>query len=91
MLDTVATFDTRLSETSGLIRWKQGFITHNDSGNDAELFMLTANGDLIARQPVAAGNHDWEDIAVQGNTLYVADIGNNNGRRPELSILYQSH
>ncbi|MFD1007227.1 SdiA-regulated domain-containing protein [Oceanisphaera ostreae] len=87
VLDTVATFDTRLSETSGLIRWQQGFITHNDSGNDAELFMLTANGDLIARLPVAAGNHDWEDIAVQGNTLYVADIGNNNGRRPELSIL----
>ncbi|WP_417615007.1 SdiA-regulated domain-containing protein [Oceanisphaera sp.] len=86
-LDAMATFDTRLSETSGLVRWQQGFISHNDSGNDAELFMLTAHGDLIARLPVAAGNHDWEDIAVRGNTLYVADIGNNKGRRRELSIL----
>lgn len=87
LLDPIATFDSRLAETSGLVRWQQGFISHNDSGNDAELFMLSPEGEITARLPVSAGNHDWEDMAVRGNTLYVADTGNNRGRRRDLSIL----
>lgn len=87
LLDPIATFNSRLAETSGLVHWQQGFISHNDSGNDPELFMLSPEGNIIARLPVIAGNHDWEDIAIRGNTLYVADTGNNKGRRRDLSIL----
>lgn len=83
----VARFDSSLSETSGLIRWQQGFISHNDSGNAPELFVLNHEGEISARLTVPAKNHDWEDIAVQGNTLYLADTGNNSGRRRELNIL----
>ncbi|ART83614.1 hypothetical protein CBP31_14055 [Oceanisphaera profunda] len=83
----VARFDSRLSETSGLIRWQQGFISHNDSGNAPELFVLNDKGKISARLTVPTKNHDWEDIAAQGNTLYLADTGNNSGQRRELKIL----
>lgn len=83
----VARFDSSLSEASGLIRWQQGFISHNDSGNAPELFVLNHEGKISARLTVPAKNHDWEDIAAQGNTLYLADTGNNSGRRRELNIL----
>ncbi|WP_319781540.1 hypothetical protein [Oceanisphaera sp. IT1-181] len=83
----VSRFDSSLSETSGLIRWQQGFISHNDSGNAPELFVLNHEGKISARLTAPAKNHDWEDIAAQGNTLYLADTGNNSGRRRELNIL----
>lgn len=86
-LQPVAHFDTSLAETSGLIRWQRDFISHNDSGNGPDLFILDKAGKLLARMPVAANNHDWEDITVHQDKLYIADTGNNLGRRRELSIL----
>ena len=86
----LTSFDHRLSETSGLIRWQQHFISHNDSGNPPELLVLDYAGTLIARLAVPAENHDWEDIAVRDNKLYLADTGNNGGRRRDLSILVLS-
>ncbi|GAA3721536.1 hypothetical protein GCM10022421_32710 [Oceanisphaera sediminis] len=83
----VADFPSSLTETSGLARWQQGFVSHNDSGNDPELFVLNDAGNLTARHAVAFDNHDWEDIAVHESTLYLADIGNNRGRRRDLRIL----
>ncbi len=83
----VADFPARLAETSGLALWQHGFVSHNDSGNDAELFMLDGEGNITARQALAAANRDWEDITVHGNTLYLADTGNNGGRRQDLNIL----
>ncbi|MFP2769976.1 hypothetical protein [Oceanisphaera sp. KMM 10153] len=83
----VADFPARLAETSGLARWQQGFVSHNDSGNDAELFVLDGEGSVTAHQSIAAGNRDWEDIAVRGKILYLADTGNNGGRRQDLNIL----
>ncbi|GHA17428.1 hypothetical protein [Oceanisphaera arctica] len=83
----VAGFPSRLAETSGLARWQQGFVSHNDSGNDADLFVLDGEGNITAQSAIAAGNRDWEDIAVRGNTLYLADTGNNGGWRRDLHIL----
>lgn len=79
--------DSSLRETSGLIRWKQNFISHNDSGNAPDLFILDKAGKLLTRLTVAADNIDWEDISTQGDHVYIADTGNNRGRRRDLSIL----
>ncbi|GAA3533301.1 hypothetical protein [Zobellella aerophila] len=86
-LTPVADFPDRLSETSGLVAWQDGFISHNDSGNGVELFMLDAAGQIREIWPLAgARNRDWEDITIAGDTLYLADIGNNGGYRRDLVI-----
>lgn len=59
----------------------------NDSGNTAELFVLKENGELIKRVDVEnATNRDWEDLASDGEYLYIADIGNNANKRQNLCI-----
>ncbi|WP_116472710.1 SdiA-regulated domain-containing protein [Zobellella maritima] len=85
----VADFPGRLAETSGLIAWRDGFISHNDSGNEEELFRLDAAGQILAVWPLAGVyNRDWEDITLAGDTFYLADIGNNGGHRQNL-VIYQ--
>ncbi|NHI01824.1 hypothetical protein [Oceanimonas sp. MB9] len=85
-LDPVGSFPAALSESSGLVAWPGGFVSHNDSGKAAELFVLNQRGGLVRRLPVPAPNRDWEDIARHGNILYLADTGNNGGRRRDLRI-----
>lgn len=76
-----------LSEISGMVASRNAnrtFWVHNDSGNDADLFALSANGDTRgAVALVGAPATDWEDIA-RGpgprrgvDYLFVADIGDN--------------
>lgn len=86
-LQPLADFPGELTETSGLAQWQQGFVSHNDSGNDPALFVLDDDGNITSRHAVTLDNIDWEDIAVHGDTLYLADIGNNGGRRRDLRIL----
>ncbi len=33
-----------------------------------------------------AANFDWEDIAIDGDTLYIADVGNNGNARRDLGV-----
>ncbi|MBC7804931.1 MAG: hypothetical protein H7145_02155 [Akkermansiaceae bacterium] len=33
-----------------------------------------------------AANYDWEDIAIDGDTLYVGDVGNNGNARRDLGV-----
>ena len=33
-----------------------------------------------------ASNFDWEDIAIEGDTLYIADVGNNGNARRDLGV-----
>ncbi|ART79499.1 SdiA-regulated/phytase-like domain-containing protein [Oceanisphaera avium] len=87
ILEPITHFDEALKESSGLIAYQQGFISHNDSGNPAELFMLTPQGDISQRLSVPSPNHDWEAITMHEDTLYIGDIGNNGGRRQDLHIL----
>jgi hypothetical protein len=80
-----------LSESSGIVasRTQAGvFWTHNDSGNDPVLFAIDRFGKSLGEWRVGAGNSDWEDIAIddQGR-LYIADIGNNGRKRPEVCVL----
>lgn len=64
-------------------------ISHNDGGNDPEIFVLNLDGSIRHRVSVVnAENEDWEDIALdQKGNLYIGDFGNNNNTRKDLRIL----
>lgn len=52
---------------------------HNDSGDEARLFAVDSTGALRATVRIAgARNRDWEDIARRADTLFIADIGDND-------------
>lgn len=76
-----------LNETSGLEMIDDRFVTFNDSGGEPALYVFGRN-DTEPSCVVLEGaeNADWEDIAFDGLTFYVADIGNNFGRRDTLVI-----
>jgi hypothetical protein len=78
-----------INEASGLAasRSLNGYLwSHEDSGNPAELFLISTDGKNIRKYPLSGtSNRDWEDMAIgpgptEGvNYLYIGDIGNNNG------------
>jgi len=89
-----------INEASGLVKsrlWRDVYWTHNDSGDEARIFPLNAQGQIItpewAKDTYAgikiagAANVDWEDIcADQLGNLYIADCGNNDNLRRDLTI-----
>lgn len=88
-----------IDESSGLIpsgQYKGVFWTHNDSGDTARIFAIRRDGHAVTpnglessyqgiRVP-GAKNVDWEDIARDGRTLYISDMGNNGNSRRDLGI-----
>lgn len=67
------------------------FWTHNDSGNEPEIFAINSAGKLLAQVRVTgARNQDWEDIALgpcpAGQCLYIGDIGDSRGKGDDLVI-----
>ena len=82
-----------IPESSGLVASKKNagvLWTHNDSGNAATLFAVSAkDAHLIATYTITgASNIDWEDIALDATTgdVVVADIGDNNAVRNNLGF-----
>ncbi len=81
-------------ESSGLARGRTRpdvFWTHNDSGNEPEIFGVSESGALVARVHVdGASIVDWEDIEAApceaGNCLYIADTGDNEGERTTVTV-----
>ncbi len=82
-------------ELSGLAasRTQPGVLyAHNDSGDSARFFALSAtNGNLLQEFSVqGATNRDWEDMAVgpcaTGSCLFIGDIGDNNRVRTDYAI-----
>lgn len=81
-------------ETSGLARSARDpdlFWTHNDAGNEPEIFAIGADGRLVQRVRVyGADLVDWEDVESapcgEGACLYVGDIGDNDGDRERITI-----
>lgn len=81
-------------ESSGLARSSTRadlLWTHNDAGNDAELFAVDATGALITRVQVSGVEAvDWEDIesgpCVGGSCLFIADIGDNDAERDHITV-----
>ncbi|MDA8923480.1 MAG: hypothetical protein QNL42_08085 [Flavobacteriaceae bacterium] len=78
-----------MEETSGLASSGEDFITHNDSGDDAKLYRINKLGELVNTYPiVGALNRDWEDLAQDDSLYYIADTGNNYGKRKDLTIYH---
>jgi hypothetical protein len=82
-----------LPEASGLVasRATPGRLwSHNDSGTP-ELIAFDAKGNISGRVSITGARvEDWEALASapcgKGNCLYVADIGDNDGKRRDISI-----
>lgn len=84
-----------ITESSGLAasRCNPGvFWTHNDSGDEANIYALDGKGQKIGTWNVTgAKNRDWEDMATFKNErgecfLYIADSGNNTGARDIFTV-----
>lgn len=73
-----------MREASGLVasqRHPGHYWLHNDSGNDPELFLVDSTGNAIGRLRVeGVANRDWEDITRRGDTLLIAETGDNQAR-----------
>lgn len=79
--------EEKLEEASGLVESINNpdyLWTHNDSGDDARLFLIDKTGVLKAEINIAnIHNRDWEDIAIGPgpeagkNYIYIGDIGDN--------------
>lgn len=76
-----------ITESSGLAFVNDMLITHNDKGNENELFVIHTNGNLLHTFTVeGAVNTDWEDLANSSTHLFIGDFGNNDGTRTDLRI-----
>lgn len=77
-----------VDETSGLVFWRNGLWTHNDSGGLPVLYKLdTVKGAVQQRVRLEnATNVDWEEITADSLYIYVGDFGNNAGKRHDLVI-----
>lgn len=72
-------------------RYPNAFWTLNDNGNPAELIAFDLDGKKLGVQKVeGAKNEDWEDLAIgpcpAGSCLYIADTGDNDAKRKQISI-----
>lgn len=71
-----------IAEASGIAdsRKNPGYLwVHEDSGRPASLYLLTHTGELAKTLHLkGVTNRDWEDIALAGERMYLADIGDNN-------------
>ena len=77
-----------VKETSGLLFLDGKIITHNDSGDNANLYEIDSlSGNLLRTISISnASNIDWEDITDDESHIYIGDMGNNNGNRTDLKI-----
>jgi len=79
-----------VTEASGLVasgRHPGVLWAHNDSGDTARLHAIDTTGASAGSLTIAGAIPvDWEDIARDGSTLYVGDIGDNDRTRTELAI-----
>lgn len=86
--DFLSPLPKTVSETSGLIFWRNSLWTHNDSGGKPEIYKIdTATGKII--QTVFLDgviNFDWEDITQDEDFIFIGDFGNNGGDRKNLCI-----
>lgn len=79
-----------LIETSGLAasqRFAETFWAHNDSGQATAIHAISAGGAHRATFELdGIDGVDIEDMAVVGDSVYLADIGDNNERRDHIAI-----
>ncbi|MBR9920591.1 MAG: T9SS type A sorting domain-containing protein [Bacteroidetes bacterium] len=87
-LEQVTTLPPELIESSGLAFIDGKLWTHNDGGNEDELYRIDSlNGNILQDLNIATAiNIDWEDLAQDQIYIYIADFGNNSGNRQDLVI-----
>jgi hypothetical protein len=89
-IPVVKSINSNIAEGSGIADSKinPGYIwVQEDGGNPSELSLIGTNGVTIKKIYVKnALNRDWEDMALVGNDLYIADIGDNLQVYPDYSI-----
>lgn len=88
--------DPAIAESSGLVASRRNpevFWTHNDSGNEPDLYCIRSSGASCGTLNVAgATNRDWEDIAVGPGPnpgvsyLYIGDIGDNQRAHDTITV-----
>lgn len=91
---TVASFDVKsvvelpeeLSETSGLFCEVEGMYSLNDSGNAPVIYRINYQGDITERTRLPLTNRDWEAITADSTSFYIADVGNNKGKREKVEV-----
>jgi hypothetical protein len=90
--DTVAFTinDTRITESSGLAADPGGSLywTVNDSGDRGVAYGIGLDGSVQGTLNFRAQPEDVEAVAVHGDELYVADIGDNNGERRSVRVYF---
>jgi hypothetical protein len=76
-----------LHETSGIETGSGGYLSFNDSGGEPALYWFSDSTSVLHKTIISnAVNADWEDIASDKDFYYVADVGNNSGRRDTLTV-----
>jgi hypothetical protein len=80
--------DPRITESSGLATDREAgaYWTVNDSGAQGTVYGLNSRGAVRSVLSYRAAPVDVEAVAVHDGRLYVADIGDNGGRRPFVSV-----
>ncbi len=89
ILNPVGTFPNSCIETSGLALSTNGNLWNiNDSGNQAELYLLDSQANLINTLLVnGTTNVDWEDLTRSSDgRIFIGDMGNNANLRTDLCI-----
>lgn len=81
--------DPRLAEASGLVVAADGaYEVVNDSGNPSTVYRLDGSCAVIGEIEVPDRGRDVEDLARGADgTLWLADIGDNGGRRSTVAVL----
>ena len=87
-VDPVAYWPNTVKETSGLVFSADYIWTINDSGGAASLYGFDRKKKKLEAVVKLKGakNRDWESLAADRQYLYVADCGNNNGKRKQLDL-----
>lgn len=91
---SLALLPPELFESSGMVAGKDTTVwMHNDSGGDPVLYQLSESAEITRTvRLLNVRNVDWEDMANDyAGHVYIADIGNNNNSRTNLSILKIPH
>ncbi len=80
--------DPAITESSGLVVAEGRFVTVNDSGNSAELYVVDpASGATVERVPWAASQIDVEGLAPgPDGSVWVGDVGDNLGARERVTV-----
>ncbi len=85
-IKSIVNLPKELSETSGLFCDVDSMYSLNDSGNAPIIYRINYQGEIIERTRLPLTNKDWEAITADASSFYIADVGNNKGKREQVEI-----